>query len=33
MAAVIADLMRARVVPARSREEQAFIEMQRGCQP
>ena len=29
-AVVIADLLRARVTPTRSREEQAFIELQRG---
>jgi hypothetical protein len=30
VAAVIADLLRPRVQPTRSREEQAFIDLQRG---
>ena len=30
-AQVIADLLRPKLTPTRSREEQAFIELQRGC--
>ncbi|MFL5562723.1 MAG: hypothetical protein ACJ79K_14730 [Gemmatimonadaceae bacterium] len=30
-AAVIAELMQKRFTPTRSREEQAFIDLQRGC--
>lgn len=30
-AAVIAELMQKRLTPTRSREEQAFIDLQRGC--
>jgi hypothetical protein len=30
-AAVLAELLQRRLAPNRSREEQAFIDMQRGC--
>ena len=30
-AAVITELLRPRATPTRSREEQAFIDLQRGC--
>jgi len=30
-AALVAELLRPRAAPTRSREEQAFIDLQRGC--